>query len=40
VFRGLKVLRTHYRMNGSATLVGIKVTLPTNAPIRATVLLR
>jgi hypothetical protein len=40
VLRGLKLLRTPYRMNGGATLVGRKVTLPTNAPIRATTLLR
>jgi hypothetical protein len=40
IFRGLKLLRTHYRMNGGATLVGRKVTLPTNAPVSATALLR
>jgi hypothetical protein len=40
VFRGLKLLRTHYRVNGSAMLVGSEVTLPTNAPIRAPALLR
>jgi hypothetical protein len=32
VFRGLKLLRTHYRVNGSAILVGSKVTLPTKCP--------
>jgi hypothetical protein len=40
VFRGLKLLITHYRVNGSATLVGSEVTLPTNVPICATALLR
>jgi hypothetical protein len=40
VFRGLKLLITHYRVNGDATLVGSEVTLPTNAPIRSTALLR
>jgi hypothetical protein len=40
VFRGLKLLRTHYRVNGSATLAGSELTFPTNAPICATALLR
>jgi hypothetical protein len=39
VFRRLKLLRTRYRVNRSATLVGREVTLPTNAPICATALL-
>jgi hypothetical protein len=33
VLRGLKLLRTHYRVNGSAMLVERDVTMPTNAPI-------
>jgi hypothetical protein len=40
VFRGLKLLRTHYKVNRSAMLVGSKVTLPINAPICAPALLR
>jgi hypothetical protein len=40
VFRGLKLLRTHYKVSGSAMLVGNKVTLPTNAPIHTPTLLR
>jgi hypothetical protein len=40
VFRGLKLLRTHYRVNGGATVVGRNVTLPTTAPIHKTTLLR
>jgi hypothetical protein len=40
VLRGLKLLRTPYRVNRGATLVGRKVTLITNAPIRTTALLR
>jgi hypothetical protein len=40
VFRRLKLLITHYRVNRSATLVGSEVTLPTNAPIYATAHLR
>jgi hypothetical protein len=40
VFRGLKLLRTHYRVNGSAMLVGSEVTLPMNSPIYALALLR
>jgi hypothetical protein len=32
IFKGLKLLRTHYRVNRGASLVGRKVTLPTNAP--------
>jgi hypothetical protein len=40
VFRGLKLLRTHYRVNGSGMLVGSEVTLPTNAPIQLPTLLR
>jgi hypothetical protein len=39
MFRGLKLLRTHYRGNGGVLLVGRKVTLPTSVPIRATILL-
>jgi hypothetical protein len=39
-FRGLKLLRTHYTVNGSAMLVGKEVTLPTNAPIRAPAFLK
>jgi hypothetical protein len=40
VFRELKLLRTHYKVNGGATLVQRKVTLTTNAPIHATALHR
>jgi hypothetical protein len=40
MFRGLKPLRTHYRVNRGDSLVGRKVTLPTNAPATATALLR
>jgi hypothetical protein len=40
MFSGLKPLRTHYKLNGGASLVGRKVTLPTNAPTSATTLLR
>jgi hypothetical protein len=40
MFRGLKPLRTHYQGNRGVSLVGRKVTLPTNVPIRAIVLLR
>jgi hypothetical protein len=40
VFRGLKLLRTHYTVNRSAMSVGGEVTLPTNGPIRAPALLR
>jgi hypothetical protein len=40
MFRGLKPLRTHYRVNGGASLVGRKVILPTNAPTRAAALLK
>jgi hypothetical protein len=36
----LKLLRTHYRVNGSAMLVGSEVTLSTNSPIHAPALLR
>jgi hypothetical protein len=39
MFRGLKLLRTHYRENGGVLLVGRKATLPTNAPTRAAALL-
>jgi hypothetical protein len=34
------MLRTHYKVNESAMLVGSEVTLLTNASIRATTLLR
>jgi hypothetical protein len=40
VLRGLSLLRTPYRVNGVATLLGRKVTLPSNAPIHTTALLR
>jgi hypothetical protein len=40
MYRRLKLLRTHYRVNGGASLVGRKVTLPTNAPASATALLQ
>jgi hypothetical protein len=40
MFRGLKPLRTYNRGNGSASLVGRKTTLPTNAPTHAAALLR
>jgi hypothetical protein len=40
MFRRLKLLRTHYRVNGGASLVRRKVTLPTNAPASTTTLLR
>jgi hypothetical protein len=40
MFIGLKPLRTHYRVNGGASLVGRKVTLPTKAPTHAAALLR
>jgi hypothetical protein len=40
VLRGLKLLRTHYWVNGSAMLVGKEVTLLTNAPIQALALLK
>jgi hypothetical protein len=40
VLRGIKLLKNHYRVNGSAMLVGSEVTLPTNAPIHAPALLR
>jgi hypothetical protein len=40
MFKGLKLLRTYYRVNGGPSLVGRKVTLPTSAPANATALLR
>jgi hypothetical protein len=40
VFIRLELLRTHYRVNRSAMLVGSEVTLPTNTPIHASALLR
>jgi hypothetical protein len=40
MFRGLKLLKTHYKVNGGASLVGRKVTLPTNVLASATALLR
>jgi hypothetical protein len=40
VFKGLKLLRTHYKVNKTAMLVGSEVTLPANAPIHTPTLLR
>jgi hypothetical protein len=40
MLRGLKLLRTHYKVNGNAMLVGSEASLPTNGPIHAIALSR